>query len=89
MGSYKGIEFAKGLNVSFARFKEMFASHPVFKNIPHKQVDAELEVAYKTAVPHGNTTKPTKKSKEADNSESREVNFQDSETDSEGYTGSK
>lgn len=89
MGNYKGIEFAKGLNVSFAKFKEMFASHPVFKNIPHKKVDAELEVAYKIAVPHGNISKPIKKSKEADGSESREVDFQDSETDSEGYTGSK
>ena len=86
MAKYKGIEFAKGLNVSFAKFKEMFASHPIFKQIPHKEVDAELEKAYKIAVPNGNTSKSIKKGKETDVSESIEAVISDSQADTEGYS---
>lgn len=60
MSTYKGIKFAEGLNVPFAKFKEMFGGLQIFKDIPHKQLEAELEKAYKIAVPNGNV-KPTKK----------------------------
>ncbi|UYW02111.1 hypothetical protein K5I29_04210 [Flavobacterium agricola] len=90
MASYKGIEFAEGLNVPFAKFKEMFASHPVFKKIPTKELDAEFKKAYKIANPkHGNFTKSAEKSKKTDVSESIETDISNSEAAPKGHSNLK
>jgi hypothetical protein len=49
MRSYKGIEFAKDYNRSFAEFKDDFGSNHTFNNIhPDKRAE-ELKKAYKIA----------------------------------------
>ena len=64
MYSYKGISFAKDLNVSLAEFKEMFASNRVFKEVPHLDRDAELEKVHKEVMQHnGFDTSVSEKSK--------------------------
>jgi hypothetical protein len=50
MNTYKGIEFAKGYNKSFAEFKEEFGSTHVFNNIHPYQREKELTKAYEIAV---------------------------------------
>lgn len=62
MDNYKGIVFAKGYNRSFAEFKEEFASTHIFKEVPHKQREAELKKAYKIAT-NGNISTGSKQSK--------------------------
>ena len=60
---YKGISFAKDINLSLAEFKEAFASHEVFKLIPHKERDAELTKVYKSVNKHNELLNATKKSR--------------------------
>lgn len=50
--NYKGIKFSKDLNVSLEDFKKMFASNRVFKAIPNKERDAELEKVWKSVKKH-------------------------------------
>ena len=50
MRSYKGIEFAKGYNKSFADFKEEFGSTHIFNNMHPDERVKELEKAYNIAV---------------------------------------
>jgi hypothetical protein len=61
MASYKGIEFAKGYNRSFADFKSEFGSTHVFKRLLPKVREQELKKAYKIAT-SGNISTATKKS---------------------------
>lgn len=58
MASYKGIQFAKGYNRSFADFKNEFSSTHVFKKIPPKERELALKEAYKIAT-KGNKPKKT------------------------------
>ncbi len=62
MASYKGIEFAKGYNKSFAGFKKEFASTHVFNKMSEEQKEEALKEAYKIAT-DGNISKSKKKSK--------------------------
>lgn len=69
MGSYKGITFAKGYKNSFAKFKEEFSQTHVFKSIPHKERETELEKAYLIANPNGKLPTSKKKGGKADTGE--------------------
>jgi hypothetical protein len=64
MSTYKGIEFAKGYNKSFAEFKEEFGFTHIFNNIHPSEREKELRKAYKNAT-DGNPSGTTNKSKEA------------------------
>jgi hypothetical protein len=46
---YKGIEFAKGYNKSFAEFKEEFGAKHVFADMFPEEREIELKKAYKIA----------------------------------------
>jgi hypothetical protein len=46
---YKGIEFAKGYNRSFADFKKEFGHTHVFKGMLPEQKEAELKKAHQIA----------------------------------------
>jgi hypothetical protein len=63
MHSYKGMEFAKDFNMSFAEFKEEFGSNHIFGNIHPDQREQELKKAYEIAT-NGNTSGTTSKVKE-------------------------
>ena len=67
---YKGISFAKDLNVSLADFKKMFASNRVFKDIPHLERDAELEKVYKAVMKHNGFYTPISKKSRTDKAKS-------------------
>ena len=49
--SYKNIEFAEGLNIPFADFKERFQSVKVFRDMKPEVRSKELKVAHKKACP--------------------------------------
>lgn len=55
---YKGIEFAKGYNKSFADFKKEFGSTHVFKAIPSAEREAELEKVYEDVTGKKAVSKP-------------------------------
>jgi hypothetical protein len=50
VANYKGIEFAKDYNRSFADFKNELEHTHVFKNIPSAEREKALKEAYKIAV---------------------------------------
>lgn len=62
---YKGIEFAKGYNRSFADFKKEFGSTHVFKKLLPKEKEKELKAAYKIATQgNGSVQRNSTRSKE-------------------------
>lgn len=77
--SYKNIEFAEGLNVPFADFKETFQLVKVFRDMHPAKREQELLKAHKIACPlqyvevkeakevkaNGNLTRATSKRKKA------------------------
>lgn len=63
MASYQGIEFGKGLKMSFPEFKDAFGSNHIFNNIHPNQREEELQKAYKIAT-DGNTQGTISKGKE-------------------------
>jgi hypothetical protein len=65
MAGYKGIQFAKDYNKSFANFKKEFEGVHVFKNIHPNEREKAFKEAYKIANPNGKFSEPRKKS--ADN----------------------
>lgn len=67
--TYKGIEFAKDYNKSFAEFKEEFEQTHIFKNIPSAEREKALKEAHKIAI-NGNTSGPTSKSETTKRDES-------------------
>lgn len=69
---YKGIEFAKDYNESFADFKDRFASNHIFKNMRPDEREAELKAAYKIAIgKNGNNTGTIKKVEETEQTGSK------------------
>jgi hypothetical protein len=50
MNKYKGIEFAKGYNKSFADFKIEFGSTHIFNNMYPDVREKELKKAYEIAI---------------------------------------
>jgi hypothetical protein len=66
---FKGIEFGKGLKMSFPEFKDAFGSNHVFNNIHPDQREEELQKAYKIAT-DGNTPGTISKIKENPTKES-------------------
>lgn len=69
MARYRGIEFAKGYNRSFADFKNEFGSTHVFKRLKPEEREQELKKAYSIAtkgnLQNGNAVRTTGKSKKA------------------------
>jgi hypothetical protein len=74
MGTYKGIEFAKGYNRSFADFKKEFAHTHVFKRMLPDLKEKELKKAYQIATKgNGPVRGKTKRSKkDADSGENQQ-----------------
>lgn len=60
--SYKTIEFAEGLNMPFADFKEKFKTVKVFRDMHPDIREKELKKAHKIAT-NGNVASTVRKSK--------------------------
>lgn len=87
MGSYKGIEFAKDYNRSFAEFKDDFGSNHIFNNIhPDKRAE-ELKKAYKIATSK-TTAEDTIKAIEVKDAKIEKPNGDTSRTVNESKTNS-